>query len=175
MIPVPSAQPVPRSVVRGPLSAEALCLSERLDEVRALIKAIPTFTDGRKLHDAMRDVRELVNLIAAHGHAEERVVYPYIETFMSGSHDELATLRTDHARLDMLCRAIIEWSPTQPPETLRELLVEFVEMSAAHLLIEGEDCMPVVHAHVLAGTEQMLFEAVEMETFDRVAGRSQDV
>ena len=175
MIPVPTAQPVPGRAARGPLSAEALCLSERLDEVRTLIRAIPTFTDGWRLHDTMREVWGLVELIAAHGHAEEHVVYPYIETFMSGSQDELATLRADHARLDMLCRAIVEWSPEQPPEALHELLVEFVEMSAAHLLIEGEDCMPVVHAHVLAGTEQMLFEAVEMETFDRVAGRSQGV
>jgi hypothetical protein len=28
--------------------------------------------------------------------------------------------------------------------------------------------MPVVHAHVVTGAEQVLFEAVEIETFDRV-------
>jgi hypothetical protein len=30
--------------------------------------------------------------------------------------------------------------------------------------------MRIVHGHVLNGTEQVLFEAIEIETFDRVVG-----
>ena len=77
-------------------------------------------------------------------------------------------LRADHIRLDNLGRAIIEWTPAQSRAALHDLLAEFLEIGDAHFLLEGEDCMPVVHEHVLTGTEQVLFEAVEIETFDRV-------
>ncbi len=174
MNPVATTQPQPAADggVKGPLSTEAASLGHSLDEIRVLFEATPTLDDRLVLAEAMCRIRRLVNHIAAHGHAEEHVVYPYIETFMSGSQAELATLRADHARLDNLSRAIIEWTPAQAPGALHDLLVEFLEISQAHLLIEGEDCMPVVHAHVLAGAEQALFEAVEMETFERLAAAS---
>jgi hypothetical protein len=155
------------SSANGRLSREAQSLRERLDEIRALIAEMSAMSDARLL-EAMRNVRFLVDHIAVHGHAEEHVVYPYIETFMRGSDAEIAGLRADHVRLDDLGRAIIEWTPAQNRAALHELLTEFLEIGNAHFLVEGEDCMPVVHAHVLTGAEQVLFEAVEIETFDRV-------
>jgi iron-sulfur cluster repair protein YtfE (RIC family) len=149
------------------LSHEAQSLRRRLDEIRALIAEMSAMSDARLL-EVMRNVRFLVDHIAVHGHAEEHVVYPYIETFMGGSDAEIAALRADHVRLDDLGRAIIEWTPAQTRAALHELLAEFLEIGNAHLLVEGEDCMPVVHAHVVTGAEQVLFEAVEIETFDRV-------
>jgi Hemerythrin HHE cation binding domain len=155
------------STANGPLSREARSMRQRLDEIRMLTAEMPTLSDAQVL-EAMRRVRFLVDHIAAHGHAEEHVVYPYIETFMSGSDAEIAALRADHVRLDNLGRAIIEWTPAQNRAALHDLLAEFLEIGDAHFLVEGEDCMPVVHGHVLTGTEQVLFEAVEIETFDRV-------
>jgi hypothetical protein len=155
------------STANGPLSREARSLRQRLDEIRVMTDEMPTLSDARVL-EAMRHVRFLVDHIAAHGHAEEHVVYPYIETFMRGSDAEIAALRADHVRLDNLGRAIIEWTPAQNRAALHDLLVEFLEIGDAHFLVEGEDCMPVVHGHVLTGTEQVLFEAIEIETFDRV-------
>ena len=153
---------------RGPLSTEAGSLRQRLVQIRALIDEMPVLSDAQVL-EAMHDVRFLVNRLAAHGRAEEHVVYPYITTFMSGSDLELAALRADHVRLEDLGRAIIEWTPAQSRTALHGLLVEFLEISEAHFLVEGEDCMRIVHGHVLKGTEQVLFEAIETETFDRVA------
>ena len=155
------------STANGRLSGEARSLRQRLDEIRALTAEMPTMSDAQVL-EAMRHVRFLVDHIAVHGHAEEHVVYPYIETFMSGSDAEIAGLRADHVRLDDLGRTIIEWTPAQNRAALRDLLTEFLEIGNAHFLVEGEDCMPVVHAHILTGAEQVLFEAVEIETFDRV-------
>ena len=155
------------STANGPLSREARSMRQRLDEIRMLTAEMPTLSDAQVL-EAMRRVRFLVDHIAAHGHAEEHVVYPYIETFTSGSDAEIAALRADHVRLDNLGRAIIEWTPAQNRAALHDLLAEFLEIGDAHFLVEGEDCMPVVHGHVLTGTEQVLFEAVEIETFDRV-------
>jgi Hemerythrin HHE cation binding domain len=157
----------PRSAENGALSSEARSLRERLVEIRALTDEMPVLSDAQVL-DAMHHVRILVNHIAAHGRAEERVVYPYITTFMSGSDLELAALRADHVRLEDLGRAIIGWTPAQSRAALHGLLVEFLEISEAHFLVEGEDCMRIVHGHVHKGTEQGLFEAVEIETFDRV-------
>ncbi len=155
------------STANGRLSGEARSLRRRLEEIRVLIAEMPTMSDAQVL-EALRHVRFLVDHIAVHGHAEERVVYPYIETFMSGSDTEIAGLRADHIRLDDVARSIIEWAPAQNRAALHDLLTEFVEIGNAHLLVEGEDCMPVVHAHILTGAEQVLFEAVEIETFDRV-------
>jgi hypothetical protein len=157
----------PRSAEDGALSTEARSLRERLVEIRALTDEMPMLSDAQVL-DAMHHVRILVNHIAAHGRAEEHVVYPYIATFMSGSDLELAALRADHVRLEDLGRAIIRWTPAQSRAALHGLLVEFLEISEAHFLVEGEDCMRIVHGHVLKGTEQVLFEAIEIETFDRV-------
>jgi hemerythrin superfamily protein len=163
MNPVATAEPRATTVstATGPLSSEAGSLRHRLNEIRALTDEMPTLSDAQVL-EAMRHVRFLVDHIAAHGHAEEHVVYPYIETFMSGSSAEVAGLRGDHVRLDDLGRAIIEWTPEQNRTTLHDLLSEFLEIVTAHLLVEGEYCMPVVHAHILTGTEQVLFEAVEI-------------
>lgn len=155
------------STANGRLSGEARSLRQRLDEIRALTVEMPTMS-GAQVLEAMRHVRFLVDHIAVHGHAEEHVVYPYIETFMSGSDAEIAGLRADHVRLDDLGRTIIEWTPAQNRAVLHDLLTEFLEIGTAHFLVEGEDCMPVVHAHILTGAEQVLFEAVEIETFDRV-------
>jgi hypothetical protein len=155
------------STATGPLSSEARSLRQRLDEIRALTAVMPTMSDAQLL-EAMRHVRFLVDHIAVHGHAEEHVLYPYIETFMSGSDAEITGLRADHVRLDDLGRKIIEWTPEQNRAVLHDLLTEFLEIGNAHFLVEGEDCMPVVHAHILSGAEQVLFEAVEIETFDRV-------
>ena len=163
MNPVATAEPKATTVstANGPLSGEARSLRQRLNEIRTLTDEMLTLSDAQVL-EAMRHVRFLVDHIAAHGHAEEHVVYPYIETFMSGSGAEIAGLRCDHVRLDDLGRAIIEWAPERNRTALHDLLSEFLEIGTAHLLVEGEDCMPVVHAHLLTGTEQVLFEAVEI-------------
>jgi hypothetical protein len=169
MNPIASDQPkaTTLSSAKGRLSREAESLRQRLDEIRALTAEMPTMSDAQIL-EAMPQVRFLVDHIAVHGHAEEHVVYPYIETFMSGSDAEIAGLRADHVRLDDLGRAIVEWTPERNRTALHDLLTEFLEVGNAHFLVEGEDCMPVVHAHILSGAEQVLFEAVEIETFDRV-------
>jgi Hemerythrin HHE cation binding domain len=155
------------SVANGPLNTEARSLRERLVDIRALTDEMPMLSDAQVL-EAMHHVRFLVNYIAAHGRAEEHVVYPYIKTFMGGSDLELAALRADHVRLEELGRAIIEWTPAQNRAALHGLLAEFLAISEAHFLVEGEDCMRIVHGHVLNSTEQILFEAIEIETFDRV-------
>jgi hypothetical protein len=169
MIPIAADQPeaTTGSTANGPLNSEARSLRQRLVEIRALTDEMPTLSDAQVL-EAMHHVRFLVNHIAAHGRAEEHVVYPYIKTFMSGSDVELAALRADHVRLDDLGRAIVEWTSAQNRAALHDLLAKFLEISDAHFLVEGEDCMPIVHGHVLNGTEQVLFEAIEIETFDRV-------
>jgi Hemerythrin HHE cation binding domain len=169
MNPVASNEPkaTTLSTANGSLSLQARSLRQRLDEIRALTDEMPSLSDAQLL-EAMRHVRFLVDHIALHGHAEEHVVYPYIETFMSGSDAEIAGLRADHICLDNLGRAIIEWTPAQNRAALHDSLTEFLEIGNAHFLVEGEDCMPVVHAHILTGTEQVLFEAVEIETFDCV-------
>jgi len=169
MNPVASDQPTITSVSAdcGPLSAEARSLRQRLDEVRSLAHEMPALSDAQVL-EAMRHVRFLVDHIAAHGHAEEHVLFPYVVTFMGDSAAEIAGLRGDHVRLDNLARAIIEWTPERGRTALHDRLTEFLEIGNAHFLVEGEDCMPVIHSHILTGTEQVLFEAVEIETFDRV-------
>lgn len=45
---------------------------------------------------------------------------------------------------------------------LHALLSGFLEIGTAHLLVEGEHCVPIVHAHIRTGTEQALFDAVEI-------------
>src|ERR1022692_1347478 len=164
MNPVATAEPKATTVstANGPLSGEARSLRQRLNEIRTLTDEMLTLSDGQVL-ETMRHVRFLVDHIAVHGHAEEHVVYPYIETFMSGSDAEIAGLRADHVRLDELGRSIIEWTPAQNRAALQDLLKEFLEVGNAHFLVEGEDCMPVVHAHILTGAEQVLFEAVEID------------
>src|ERR1035437_425289 len=163
MNPVATAEPKATTVstANGPLSGEARSLRQRLNEIRALTDQMLTLS-GAQVLEAVRQVRFLVDHIAAHGHAEEHVVYPYIETFMSGSGAEIAGLRGDHVRLDDLGRAIIEWAPERNRTALHDLLSEFLEIGAAHLLVEGEDCMPVAPAPLLTGTDQVLFEAVEI-------------
>jgi hypothetical protein len=163
-----------RNAENGALTTEACSLRERLVEIRALTDEMTMLSDAQVL-DAMHHVRILVNHIAAHGRAEEHVVYPYITTFMSGSDLELAALRGDHVHLEDLGRAIIGWTPAQSRAALHGLLVEFLEISEAHFLVEGEDCMRIVHGHVLKGTEQGLFEAIEIETFDRVVDEAPGV
>lgn len=173
MNPVAPDQPKATAVstANGRLSGEARELRQRLDEIRALTAEIPSMSDAQMLA-ATRRVRFFVDHIIEHGHAEEHVVYPYIDTFMSGCDAEIAGLRTDHVRLDDLGRTIIEWTPAQSRAVLVALLTEFLEIADAHFLVEGEDCMPVVHAHIPTGAEQVLFEAVETETFDRVVANA---
>ena len=103
------------------MRSEARSLRQRLNEIRALTDEMPTLSDAQVL-EAMRHVRFLVDDITAHGQAEEHVVYPYLETFMSGSGAEIAALRGDHVRLDDLGRAIIEWTPEQNRTALHDLL-----------------------------------------------------
>src|ERR1017187_3744156 len=129
----------------GRLCVEARAWRHGLDEARALTAGMATMSDAQVL-ETMRHVRFLVDHIAVHGHAEEHVVYPYIETFMSGSDAEIAGLRADHVRRNDLGRASIEWTPAQNRAALHDLLAEFLEIGNAPFLVEGEDALPVVHA-----------------------------
>src|ERR1039457_1934981 len=120
----------------GRLCGEARALRQRLDEVPALTAGMANMSDAQVL-ETMRHVRFLVDHIAVHGHAEEHVVYPYIETFISGSDAQIPGLRADHVRLHELGRSIIEWTPAQNRAALQDLLNEFLEIGNAHFLVEG--------------------------------------
>jgi hypothetical protein len=144
----------------GPLGRETRSLRQRAGEVRAFTDRLPLLSELQVV-EALQHIRVVIHHIAAHGAAEERLLYPYLQECA-----EVAALRADHVRMNVLARAIHEWTPAHGPAALHSLLDDFSETSDFHLLVEGEVCMPVVHEHVVSGAEQFLFEAVEIDAFD---------
>jgi hypothetical protein len=79
---------------------------------------------------------------------------------------------SDHPRIRGPGGLTADLTPGQGRPALRRLLDEFCDISTAHLLVEGEVCMPVVHGRTLTATEQLLFEVVETEVFEEAVRRA---
>ena len=146
----------------GPLGQEARALRRRAEEIRTVAKGMRVMDDAQ-FGAVLEHVLPLISHIAAHGDAEEHIVYPYIQ---GGCDTELAALRDDHAKLKELARSIAEWKSGQDRAAVRRLIEDFCDISAAHFVVEGEVCMPVIHSRITADSEQLLFEAVESEVFE---------
>lgn len=164
--PTATGRPAAYAPAEGPLTLEARSLRSRLRNIRALADGLDALTDAEALV-ALQRISPLVDHIASHGLAEEHVVFPYMTGLCPG---EVAALRADHERLQDLGGALAGWHPSGGRSELQGLLQAFADVADAHLTVEGEACMTVVHAHVVGGAEQQLFEAVECDAFDRAAG-----
>lgn len=162
MAPATTHPPADASRGSGPLNQEAHSLRQRAEEIHAAAAGMEAM-DGAQVQAALEHLRPIITHIAAHGDAEEHIVYPYMQ---GGCDSEVSVLREDHVHLKELARSIAEWKPGQDRAALHRLLDEFCDISTAHFVVEGEVCMPVVHSRTPAGSEQLLFEAVEIEVFE---------
>src|ERR1700686_1949950 len=80
----------PLGAERGPLSRETRSLRQRAGEVRAFTDKLPLLGE-LQVGKALPHIRVVIDHIAAHGAAEERLLYPYL-----GECAEAAPLRADH-------------------------------------------------------------------------------
>lgn len=152
---------------RDALSREAESLRKRVAEPRDMRSTFEAMDDVSLLAE-LRSVRPLIDYVAAHSHAEEHVIYPYMERECAS---ELPSLREDHVALDTLSHEIHDWRPSSSTrDSLSRLLTDFCELALSHLEVEAELCLPVVRDHVRGAAEQVLFEAVETDVFDHAAG-----
>lgn len=149
-------------IARGALCSEAALLRERVLVVRGVVRSLPDL-DVAGVVDAVTRVRPSINQLAAHGRAEEHILYPYAECVSKIS---LAPLRRDHMRLERLARRIAEWTPAMGRAMLSRLLTAFCDSAENHLALEADCCLSVVHAHSSARTERYLHGEVEIETFE---------
>ncbi len=150
----------------GVLSAEAASLGSRVHEIRGLIRALPDLTE-EDVVDAFARLRPFINYLAAHGPAEEHILYPYAAS-VSGT--GLTSLRRDHMRLEELATAIAAWTSAMGRAKLALLLTAFCDTAEAHLALEAERCFSVVHKHSSARSERYLYGELEIETFETARG-----
>lgn len=150
----------------GVLSAEAASLGSRVHEIRGLIRALPDLTE-EDVVDALARLRPFINYLAAHGPAEEHILYPYAAS-VSGT--GLTSLRRDHMRLEELATAIAAWTSAMGRAKLALLLTAFCDTAEAHLALEAERCFSVVHKHSSARSERYLYGELEIETFETARG-----
>jgi Hemerythrin HHE cation binding domain len=149
---------------RGALCTEAALLRSRVLVIRGLVRTLPDLAEASVV-DAVMRLRPFVNHLAARGRAEEHILYPYAE---SASATGLTSLRHDHMRLEGLATAIAAWTPAMGRPKLALLLTAFCETAEAHLDLEADRCLSVVHEHTSARTERYLFGEIEIETFETV-------
>ena len=149
-------------IARGALCSEAATLRERVLVIRGVVRSLPDL-DVAGVVDAVTRVRPLINQLAAHGRAEEHILYPYAEGVNKIS---LAPLPHDHMRLERLARRIAVWTPAMGRTMLSRLLTAFCDNAETHLAREADCCLSVVHAHTSARTERFLHGEVEIETFE---------
>jgi Hemerythrin HHE cation binding domain len=154
--------PVTDMIAPGALCTEAASLRVRVLVVRGVVRSLPDLDDAG-VADAVTRVRPLINYLAAHGRAEEHILYPYAE---SANVTGLAPLRHDHMRLDRLAKRIAAWTPATGRAMLSRLLTAFCDTAEAHLALEADRCLSVVHEHSSARTERLLHGEVEIETFE---------
>jgi hemerythrin-like domain-containing protein len=150
--------------VRGALCTEAALLRSRVLAIRGLVRTLLDLVEASAV-DAVTRLRPFINHLAARGRAEEHILYPYAE---SSSATGLTSLRRDHVRLEGLATAIAAWTPAMGRAKLALLLTAFCETAEAHLDLETNRCLTVVHEHTSARTERYLFGEVEIETFETV-------
>ena len=124
--------------------------------------------DDGQVADALAHLGPLISHVAAHGEAEEHLVYPHMRGVCA---PDITVLVGDHVRINELASAIAGWTRGEGRAELRRLLDEFCDISTAHFVVEGEVCMPVVHGHTALADEQLLFEAVEAEVFEKAVSR----
>jgi hemerythrin-like domain-containing protein len=146
------------------LRTEATLLRSRVLAIRRVVRHLPGLSDADVV-DAITRIRPLINHLAAHGRAEEHIIYPYAERFGGTG---LTLLRDDHTRLEELASAITAWTlvPTMERARLALSLTAFCDLAEAHLDREADRCLEVIHAHSSAMTERYLHGEVEIETFE---------
>ena len=125
---------------RGALGAEAALLQSRVHELRGMVRRLPALAEVSVV-DAVTRLRPFINYLAAHGRAEEHILYPYAE---SAGGTGLTSLRNDHMRLERL------------------------DTAEAHLALESDRCLSVVHERSSARAERYLCGEIEIETFETV-------
>lgn len=145
---------------RGALCTEAALLRSRVLVIRGLVRTLPELAEASAV-DAVARLRPFINHLAARGRAEEHILYPY-----AASATGLTSLRHDHMRLEGLATAIVAWTPAMGRAKLALLLTAFCETAEAHLDLEADRCLSVVHEHTSARTERYLFGEIEIETFE---------
>ncbi len=149
---------------RGALGAEAALLQSRVHELRGMVRRLPALAEVSVV-DAVTRLRPFINYLAAHGRAEEHILYPYAE---SAGGTGLTSLRNDHMRLERLATAIAAWTPAMGRAKLALLLAAFCDTAEAHLALESDRCLSVVHERSSARAERYLCGEIEIETFETV-------
>ncbi len=146
------------------LRTEAALLRSRVLAIREVVRHLPGLSDAGVVA-AITRIRPLVNHVAAHGRAEEHIIYPFAERFGGTG---LTSFRDDHARLEELASQITAWTwaPTMDRAKLALSLTAFCDIAEAHLECEADRCLDVIHAHSSARTERYLHGEVEIETFE---------
>ena len=154
--------PATDGIGRGALCTEAALLRVRVLVIRGVVRSLPELDDAGVV-DAVTRVRPSINHLAAHGRAEEHILYPYAE---NANGTGLAPLRQDHMRLDRLAKRIAAWTPVMGRAMLSRLLAAFCDTAEAHLALEADRCLSVVHKRSSVRTERFLHGEVEIETFE---------
>ena len=147
---------------RGALGTEAALLQSRVHEIRGMLRRLPDLDEASVVDDVTR-LRPFVNYLAAHGRAEEHILYPYAA---SAGGTGLTSLRNDHMQLERLATAIDAWTTAMGRAKLALLLSAFCDTAEAHLALEAERCLSVVHEHSSARAERYLYGEIEIETFE---------
>lgn len=150
------------AMTQGPLCTEAALLHSQVLVIRGMVRTLPDL-DELSVVDAIARLRPFINYLAAHGRAEEHLLYPSAE---SANGRGLTSLRNDHTRLERLARAIAAWTPAMGRAKLALLLAAFCDTAEAHLVLEADCCLSVVHDLSSARTECYLHGEVEIETFE---------
>lgn len=150
------------ATTQGALCTEAVLLRSRVLVIRGIVRTLPDLAEASVV-DAITRLRPFINYLAAHGRAEEHILYPSAE---SANGRGLTSLRNDHTRLERLARAIAAWTPIMGRAKLALLLTAFCDIAEAHLALEAECCLSVVHDVSSARTERYLHGEVEIEAFE---------
>ena len=146
----------------GALRTETASLRVRLLAIRSVVRSLPGLDDDGVVNAVAR-VLPLIHYFTAHGRAEEHILYPYAE---SANGTDIASLRHDHMRVDRLAKRIAAWTPAMGRSMLNRLLVAFCDTAEAHLALEADRCLSVVHEHSSARSERYLHGEVEIEAFE---------
>ena len=154
--------PATQMTAGGALCNQAELLRSRVAVIRETVRTLPALTEA-SVTDALTRLQPFINYLAAHGRAEEHILYPYAEdTGVTG----FTALRDDHTRLDGLATAIASWTPAAGRAKLTLLLTAFCDTAEAHLALEADCCLSIVHEHSSARKERYLYGEIEIETFE---------
>ncbi len=147
---------------RGALCTQAELLRSRVRVIRETVRTLPNLAEAGVV-DALTRLQPFIYYLAAHGRAEEHILYPHAEKPGGAG---FTSLRQDHLRLEGLATAIAAWTPAVGRPKLALLLTAFCDTAEAHLALEADCCLSIVHEHSSARKERYLYGETEIETFE---------